>query len=143
MNNSVHFLHPTAPCLCIGKYVKYVNYIFFIILTLSSCNKSPKNVRELMESESPITLQEESSIEAIESDINTDDYEIIEEEPAKKYKQCPLCYGTSKCGGCGGGGGVYNSIDYSPGQYVDCSSCNGSGTCGLCEGSGIVEDFGW
>ncbi len=240
--------------------VKYVNYIFFISLILSSCNKRPQNVRELMESEgwnycklvtvdsyherkgnekegyieawiyeeagqydlfkkgedyaitSPHTdtkslsgydssdehlrascwinyyiqtgdyvlhgdhakkgtgrlgqikkrynaktigesvyfvissidsQQEESNTATMKSGISTDDYEIVEEEPAKKYKQCPLCYGTSRCGGCGGGGVVYNSIDYSPGQYVDCSSCNGSGTCGLCGGSGIVEDFGW
>lgn len=71
--------------------------------------------------------------------------DVIEEdsEPQKKYKQCPACYGTSRCGACGGSGSVYNSIDYSPGQWVDCSSCGGSGSCGLCDGTGVVEDFGW
>ncbi len=91
-------------------------------------------------------------------DRNNDNYQIkegdspsewepadveAEDEPAKKYKQCPACYGTSRCGACGGTGSVYNSIDYSPGQWVDCSSCGGSGSCGLCDGTGVVEDFGW
>lgn len=78
------------------------------------------------------------------SDATTDDIEEISEpEPQKKYKQCPVCYGSGRCGGCGGSGSVYNSIDYNPGQYVDCSACGGTGQCGACEGSGMVEDFGW
>lgn len=66
-----------------------------------------------------------------------------ESESAKRYKQCSVCYGTGRCGGCGGGGIVYNAIDYSPGQFVDCSCCAGNGLCGMCDGSGVVEDFGW
>lgn len=76
-------------------------------------------------------------------DEETIEAEIEPEEPAKKYKQCTVCYGTTRCGGCGGTGTVYNSIDYSPGQYVSCSACGGSGACQMCEGSGLIEDFGW
>lgn len=81
------------------------------------------------------------------SSVSTEYEEVSEyeeeSEPAKRYKQCPVCYGSRRCGGCGGGGIVYNSIDYSPGQFVDCSCCDGNGLCGMCDGSGIVEDFGW
>lgn len=77
------------------------------------------------------------------SNLEYDDSGIEQEEPSKKYKECPLCHGMRNCGGCGGNGLVYNSIDNSPGQYIDCSACGGSGACGLCEGTGIVEDVGW
>lgn len=66
-----------------------------------------------------------------------------ETEPVKKYTQCPLCFGTRRCGGCGGGGLVYNAIDYNPGQYENCSACGGTGLCSMCEGSGMIEDYGW
>ena len=41
-----------------------------------------------------------------------------ESEHAKRYKQCPVCYGNGRCGGCGGGGVVYNFIAYSQGQFI-------------------------
>lgn len=66
-----------------------------------------------------------------------------ETEPATRYKQCHVCYGSGRCGGCGGSGLTYNAIDYSPGQLIDCSCCGGNGLCGMCDGSGVVEDFGW
>ena len=85
-----------------------------------------------------------SEITEVGNDATTENIEEISEpEPQKKFKQCPLCYGSGRCGGCGGSGSVYNAIDYDPGQYVDCGACGGTGRCGLCEGSGMVEDFGW
>lgn len=84
-----------------------------------------------------------SDIESDKSKTQLDDCDPEINEPAKKYKQCPVCYGSGRCGGCAGTGSTYNSIDYSPGQYVDCGACGGSGECGACEGTGSVEDFGW
>lgn len=78
-----------------------------------------------------------------QSSMQESDALASDEEPVKKYKQCPVCYGSGRCGGCAGTGSTYNSIDYSPGQYVDCVACGGSGECGACEGTGAVEDFGW
>lgn len=78
-----------------------------------------------------------------QSYMQESDVQASDEEPAKKYKLCPVCCGTGRCGGCGGSGLIYNSIDYSPGQFVDCGACGGSGVCGFCEGTGMVEDFGW
>lgn len=92
---------------------------------------------------SSIKIQDGSNEESSMSVSNIEEDDVNEEEPVKKYKTCPVCYGTTRCGGCGGSGSIYNAIDYDPGQYVDCSSCNGSGACGMCNGTGMVEDLGW
>lgn len=88
------------------------------------------------------STNEAAEINNSEVDNSQEADDGLDEQPTK-YKDCPLCYGSTRCGGCGGSGQVYNSIDYSPGQYVDCSSCGGSGSCPMCEGTGIVEDLGW
>lgn len=95
----------------------------------------PITVDQIIDSEQEIVVN---------STVQNSDEETYElPEPIKKYKQCPLCYGSRVCGACGGSGQVYNSIGYSQGQYITCSSCGGNQLCPICEGTGAVEDFGW
>ena len=126
---------------------------FAIVATCFLCVSCTENKKEPVTPVVPIFIPHDDSAEEQNNNRNTV-HEIIEDhgqdnhtdpepEPQKKYKQCPVCYGSGRCGGCGGGGLVYNAIDYNPGQYVDCSACGGTGQCGFCEGSGMVEDLGW
>lgn len=64
--------------------------------------------------------------------------ETEEYQPETKYVQCYLCYGSGRCGVCGGGGWLYRSSG-----PIDCSNCDGSGRCPACNGSGVTEYVGW
>lgn len=109
--------------------------IFAIVATCFLCVSCTENKKQQGTPVVPIVIPH--------PDPDPDPDPEPEPEPQKKYKECPVCFGLGRCGGCGGGGLVYNAIDYSPGQWIDCSACGGTGQCGACEGSGMVEDFGW
>lgn len=67
--------------------------------------------------------------------------ELVEPEIPKKIIQCPICYGSGRCcGGCGGGGVVWSGYTH---EVVDCPACNGTGRCGYCDGAGVAEVVGW
>lgn len=86
------------------------------------------------------TVQSDKCVFCCDNQTTTQsDASAADEEPAKKYKICPVCAGLKRCGGCGGSGQIYAG----DGRYRDCSSCGGSGACGMCGGSGMIEDFGW
>lgn len=70
---------------------------------------------------------------------NEEPSEPEEWEPQTHIVQCNLCFGTGRCGGCGGSGMIYSF-----GEWVNCSACGGSGACGYCHGNGMVEEIvGW
>ncbi len=88
----------------------------------------------------------ETNTNSLESNTNMEDGENEVPEPAKKYKQCPICAGLTRCSVCGGSGqtfSVFDGDEVVDGRYIDCKSCGGSGACSFCEGTGYVEDFSW
>ena len=78
-----------------------------------------------------------SSHDSYNHSTNSSD-ELEEIEPQTRYVQCPICYGTGRCGVCGGSGTVYKF-----GEWQDCDLCHGDGLCGYCEGRGLVEEAVW
>lgn len=54
--------------------------------------------------------------------------------PQTAYIPCPLCGGTTFCGGCGGTGQIYSF-----GEWKDCPACGGTRACSACQGSGVQE----
>lgn len=92
-------------------------------------------------------LSENENNSTTEVDVeNIDAIEDVPEEAPKKYKECPLCLKTGRCGGCYGRGQIYSCFDgnnYVPARWKDCECCEGSGDCPLCGGTGWIEDFGW
>ncbi len=51
--------------------------------------------------------------------------------------ECPSCYGSGKCSGCGGRG-EHNYSDLNGSHRYDCSICKGTGRCQGCHGSGHI-----
>lgn len=97
-----------------------------------------ENATDIPDNENNQKLDDNVSHETHEAEPEPETFTF---EPQKEIAQCYLCYGTCRCGVCGGGGTLYRS-----GELISCTNCGGSGACPACNGSGFVEQIagpGW
>ena len=134
----------------IDKKLLFIGAIVVVGIFIKSIRDS---IIETQEKETEIIAEPRHEVvppgpntEPSESNTNVNGGENEDPEPAKKYKQCPICAGLTRCSVCGGSGqtfSVFDGDEVVDGRYIDCKSCEGSGACSFCEGTGYVEDFSW
>lgn len=127
----------------IDKKLLFIGALVVVGLFIKSIRDS---IIETNEKETEIIAEPKHEVVSPDPNTNVDGGENEDPEPAKKYKQCPICAGLTRCSVCGGSGrtfSVFDGDEVVDGRFIDCEMCGGSGACSFCEGTGYVEDFSW
>ena len=127
--------------VCKSHTIRLVALCMIIAVGCINCTGSSANTAD----DTDVHASEEMESDINNAEESNNSYnnggrvsEAEEWQPQTRMVQCSLCYGTGRCGACGGSGTMYSF-----GDWVNCSCCGGSGACGYCHGSGMMEEYVW